>query len=295
MFIRENKSETEKLKQKLLKKYKNKKLEDVFNCKKFKTKKGICYNIKTKDRVVLKTINSSQTKKKILSHLKSIESITETETEKILKILNKPNIYKINDWIAHKFPKSHPLVFCLSGFHKKENFIFFDIETIGNPSSGMPIILFGVAQISGSQILINQYFLQDIKEEPTALIGFLSHFDKNSIFITFGGKAFDIPYIMKRLAHYRINEDFKKPHFDMLYFSRHAWGEELPNCRLTTIEKHLFGIKRKNDIPNTLIPEFYQTYMETKNIGPIISIIEHNKQDIITLINIFSKLHENWK
>jgi uncharacterized protein YprB with RNaseH-like and TPR domain len=69
----------------------------------------------------------------------------------------------------------------------------------------------------------------------------------------------------------------------------------LPNCKLTTIEKHLFGIEREDDIPSGLVPEFYKIYTKTNNIGPLIPIIEHNRQDIITLAKIFSKLHEEWE
>lgn len=90
------------------------------------------------------------------------------------------------------FPKSHPLALYPSGFHEKEDFTFFDIETLG--LFNRPIILFGVAQISGNQILINQYFLRDIMEESAALMGFLSQINKNSVFMTFNGRTFDIPY-----------------------------------------------------------------------------------------------------
>lgn len=311
--------EAEKLKRRLLKKYKGKKLEDVIEGKEFKTKKGICYNIENQDRISLKTINPDQARKKILSDLKLIYGIGEvtehilkgegyktiedlndhprfgSEAIMFLKIINKRDTCQIVDWIGHWFPKSHPLALYPSGFHEKEDFTFFDIETLG--LFNRPIILFGVAQISGDQILINQYFLRDIKEEPAALMGFLSQINKNSVFITFNGRTFDIPYTRERLAYYRIKGkvNLEKPHFDILHFSRRAWKEKVPNCRLTTLEKHLLGIERKDDVPSALVPEFYETYMRTKNIGPIIPIIEHNKQDLITLAKIFSKLHKEWE
>jgi len=158
-----------------------------------------------------------------------------------------------------------------------------------------PIILFGVATISEDQISINQYLLRDIKEEPAALMGFLSNLNKDSVFITFNGRTFDIPYVKERLAYYRIRKNIEKPHFDILHFSRRAWRERVPNCKLTTIEKYLLGIERKDDVPSALVPDFYETYMRKKNVGPLIPIIEHNKQDLVTLANIFSKLHEEWE
>lgn len=199
----------EKLKKRLLKMYKGKKLEDIIAGNEFKTEKGVCYHIENQEKVSIKIINPEQARKKILSDLKliygiggvterilkeegykTIEDLTEhsrfgSEAKRFLGIIDKCDTCQIVDWIGHWFPKSHPLALYPSGFHEKEDFIFFDIETLGLFST--PIILFGVAQISGDQVLINQYLLRNIKEEPTALLGFLSHINEDNVFITFNG------------------------------------------------------------------------------------------------------------
>jgi len=308
--------EAQKLKHRLMKKYKGKALNDVIAGEEFNTKKGTCYHIENQDKINLKIINPYNAREKILSDFKLIYGVREV-TEQILKDegyktiedliehprfgsgartflenVNKCDTCKIIDWMGYRFPKSHPLVLYSSGLHKKEDFIILDIETMGLFTR--PIILFGVAQISDNDMLINQYFVRNIKEEPAALASLLSHFNENCAFITFNGRTFDIPYIKERLAYYRMKGDFNRTHFDILPFSRRAWKEKVPNCRLTTLEKHLLGIERKDDVPSALVPEFYETYLRTKNIGPLIPIIEHNKQDLIALANIFSKLHEEW-
>lgn len=308
--------EVQKLKQRLLKKYRGKKLEDVIRGKELKTKKGVCYHIQNQNRIRLKVINPEHARKKILSDLKLIYGIGEAteqilkgegyktvedlmkhprfgfEALEFLKLVDKCDTCQIVDWIGRWFPKSHPLILYSSGLHNKEDFVFLDLETMGLFTR--PIILFGVAQISGGHILINQYLLRNIKEEPAALMGFLSHISKDSVFMTFNGRTFDIPYIRERLAYYRMKGDLEKLHFDILHFSRRAWRERVPNCKLNTLEKYLLNIERKNDVPSALVPEFYETYMRTKNVGPLIPIIEHNKQDLVTLANVFSKLHEEW-
>ena len=43
------------------------------------------------------------------------------------------------------------------------------------------------------------------------------------------------------------------------------------------------GIKREINIPGALVPHFYDTYLRTKNPGPLVAIVEHNKQDLLTL------------
>ena len=65
----------------------------------------------------------------------------------------------------------------------------------------------------------------------------------------------------------------------------------MPNCKLQTLEKHLFDFERVDDVPSSLVPSFYKTYNETGNIGPLIPIIEHNREDVVTLARILSRLH----
>jgi len=308
--------EAQKLKQKLLKRYNGKTLEDVVNGEEIRTEKGPCYCIRSEDKVNLKIFDSSKARSEIISNLKlihgigeiteralkeqgykTIEDLTEhprfgDEAIKFLETLDRCDTANILNWIERWFPKSHPLVLHVAGLYDREDFLFLDIETMG--LFNRPIILVGVANITDDKIAISQYFLRDIPEEPGALAGLVPHTKGNGALVTFNGKSFDVPYIKERLAYYRMRAELDKPNFDIYHFSRRAWREKVPNCRLTTLEKHLLGMERENDVPSALVPEFYETYLETKNPGPVIPIIEHNKQDLITLANIFSKLCEEW-
>jgi hypothetical protein len=307
----------QKLKQRVLKECEGKELKDVIEGNELKTNKGTCYYMETRSKIRLNIIDPELARKRILSDLKLIYGIGEVteqllkeeryetiedlfehprfgnEARRFLDLLNRPDTCSLIKWITHWMPKSHPLVFCCTGLHDPEDFIIFDLETMGLFTR--PIILFGVAKVSGNNIFINQYLLRNIKEEPAALIGFLSHLSKGRAFITFNGLTFDVPYLKERLAYYRMKGDLEKPHFDILHFSRRAWKERVPDCRLSTLEKYLLGIERKDDVPSALVPDFYETYLRTKNVGPLVPIVEHNKQDLITLANIFSRLHEEWR
>ena len=305
-------SRVHKLKQELLEECAGKHLEDVIAGEEYKTQAGTCYRIETREKLMLHGLNADNARERLLSDLKllygigeateqnlkaegykTIEDLVEhprfgSEAEKFMAI-DMCDTLKLLTWIGHWLPKSHPAVFNAARFRNEEDFILVDIETMGLHS--LPLILCGVARISGNHLVITQYLLRDITEEPGALSGFLSHLE-NSVLITFNGKAFDIPFIRERLAYYSMRADIQNPHFDLLSFSRRAFREKVPDCRLTTLEEHLFGVKRENDIPSALIPQFYETYREIKNVGPLIPIIEHNKLDITTLAHIFSQLYE---
>ncbi len=138
---------------------------------------------------------------------------------------------------------------------------------------------------------MHQYVLRDVHEEPAALAAFLSHVEARSALVTFNGRTFDVPYLEQRLAYYHIRGDLQRAHFDALHFARRKWHGMMPDFRLFTLQKHLLGA-RETDIPSALVPEFYETYLRTQNVGPLLAVIEHNRQDLIALAHIFSRLCE---
>lgn len=172
-----------------------------------------------------------------------------------------------------------------------ENFKFMDIETMG--LSNVPVILIGVAEIQGEKIISHQYLLRDYDEEPAILEAYLSDLDEDSIHVTFNGKFFDVPFIKNRLNFYRMpSEILNRPHLDLLYFAKNLWKESLPNCQLQTIEKYIFDIERENDVPGQFVPGFYKTYLKKNNIGPLIPIVKHNHEDIVSLASFLMKMYE---
>lgn len=207
-------------------------------------------------------------------------SIDEMSFKDVLRLLNK-----------NKYGKKcrDNLIKCAS-IPDAENFKFMDIETLG--LSNVPVILIGVAEIKNNKITSSQYFLRDIYEEPAVLEAYLSHLDDDSIHVTFNGSMFDVPFIKNRCSYYRMNPQLDLPHLDLLYFARNLWKNTLPNCQLQTIEKEIFRIERKDDVPGQYIPGYYQTYLTERNIGPIVPIIEHNRQDIVSLASFLMKMYD---
>ena len=62
------------------------------------------------------------------------------------------------------------------------------------------LILIGVARVESNQILVEQYLLRNLDEEAAALDAFSSHVDKDTVFVSFNGQTFDIPYIKDSIS-----------------------------------------------------------------------------------------------
>ncbi|MCK9151850.1 ribonuclease H-like domain-containing protein [Methanobacterium alcaliphilum] len=303
----------ENLKNRLLLKYEDKSLEDL-GAKPMETSQGEVLTIKNSQKINFKLKSQLKIKKSLTSDFKLLPGIGEV-TEKRLKEqgyhnmeslqehpkfserasiflekLESESCSEMSSLVKKRYPSSHQRVLDCAGFAEKEHFIFLDIETLG--LSGQPVILMGEASIENNEIEVRQYILKNLGDEPAVLSGFTDRITENTSFVSFNGVTFDLPYIKNRLRYFRLEYDLDRPHFDLLHYSRRFWRNKLPNCKLTTIERHLFDIERVDDVPGSHIPGYYSTYLKEDNIGPMVPIIEHNRLDIVTLALILAQMHD---
>ena len=207
----------------------------------------------------------------------------------VTECISSGNSGEIMDLIGNRHAKSHPHVLGTAGLHEPGDYIFLDIETMGLFSR--PIILFGVGFLEHGELVVRQYLLRDIAEEPAALLATMDHFTSDHpALVTFNGKSFDAPYISDRLAYYGMGALFGIPHFDVLHFSRRRWKDEFPSLRLSALEKEILGVHRDDDVPGQMVPDFYETYLRTGNCGPLVPIVEHNRQDVVSTARLFFHL-----
>lgn len=300
-----------RLQKDLLKKHEGKVLDDIFQGGICKTSNGFCYKIEESEKLKIKIINKNKAKSHILTDLKLIHGIgpsracclNEEGYATIEDLLEHPKYSKKAaeilddlqesplDCLTQHYSNSHPNLIYSSSFRQVDDFLFFDIETMG--LKDLPVILIGMARIKDDQIKVTQYLATDLKDEKYMLQNFISHLNKETVFVSFNGRSFDLPFIKGRANYHGVHKkNLNLHHLDLLHLSRRTWGDDLPNCRLQTIEKHLFNMQRHEDVPSSKVPAFYKTYLKTGNIGPLVPIVEHNKQDVITLAKILSKLQE---
>jgi uncharacterized protein YprB with RNaseH-like and TPR domain len=208
---------------------------------------------------------------------------------RVAECISKGSTGEIMELIGSRLAKSHPYVLGAAGLHEPGDFIFLDIETLGLFSR--PIVLFGVGFIEQGRLVVRQYLLRDIVEEPAALLATMDHFSSDHpALVTFNGKAFDAPYLADRLAYYGMGTLTGIPHFDVLHFSRRHWKDKFSSLRLSVLEKEVLGVHRDDDIPGQMVPEFYEAYLRSGNCGPLVPIVEHNRQDVVSLARLFFQL-----
>lgn len=304
-----------KLKFRLLEEYENKSFDDIEGGEVIENSSGETLKITKKEKIDF-SLNNNNLKSDLLSDLKLIPKIGPA-TERKLKedgyknlndLTNHANFCDLAEIAIEKIESSslkdtfnlilnscynkNTLLKC-AGEVGYESFKFMDIETLG--LSNVPIILIGVAEIddTGKYITSTQYLLRKKAEEAAIIEGYLSHFDpsQDSTLITFNGVNFDVPFIKNRSNFYQIEDNTDYLHYDLLYYARRLWKDKLPNYKLNTIEKKLFGIERIDDVPGQHIPSYYETYLKENNIGPLIPIIEHNRIDITSLAKFLMRMY----
>ena len=301
------------LKRALIEKHDGKSLEEVTPGTELVTERGTCYRVETEERVSIHTIPQKQAKESLLADFKLLHGVRETTERALkergyrsiadlvehdrfgaqalsfLKLVETRDSGELIEWIGRRFTRSCPLALQASAFHTPDQLLFVDLETLGLFAS--PIIVIGAAEVVDGALTVRQYVARDVGEEPAALEALLSHVDASTALVTFNGRAFDVPFLEQRLAYYRIHGDLQRAHFDVLQFARRRWRGLTPDFKLASLEKHVLGA-RQSDIPSALVPEFYETYLRTQNAGPLVAIIEHNRQDLVALAHIFSKICE---
>lgn len=300
----------------LMERYQGVPFDSVFSGDELVNAGGSCFLLKSCHKLAGGAVDPERFRSEILSDLTLIRGVGETTQRRlkargyqtiddllehpkfripavqVIEHLKDGNSPEIMNLIGRQHSRSHPFVLGMAGFHEPEEYVFLDIETLGLFSR--PIILFGVGTVENGRLVVHQYLLRDIHEEPAALIAACDHLsgDRPAL-VTFNGKSFDLPYLQDRLAYYGMGSASRIPHFDVLHFSRRRWRDQVPSLRLCVLEREIFGIRRHDDIPGQMVPEFYETYLKTKNCGPLVPVVEHNKQDVVSLAMLFFRLLED--
>jgi uncharacterized protein YprB with RNaseH-like and TPR domain len=306
-----------KLKADLMLKFEGKSLAEAIRGETLSNEHGECYCIRQNHRVLFKRATVEDCRRRLLLDLRllpgigpareralkqqgyhTIEDLTghfkwRKPAAEFLRLVGSKDVMALEARLRRTLPKSHPLAHYLAGFCRDRDLAIIDIETLG--LFGRPIILVGLAAVSKRGVSTRQFLARDVSEEAAAIWELARRLGSGSAFVSFNGRGFDVPFIRERMAYYGLESEevFENPHFDALHFARRALRGKLASCRLESVEKYL-GINRSINVPGALVPEFYDSYQRSGNVGPLVAIVEHNKQDLLTLAQLFCSLYREW-
>ncbi len=171
--------------------------------------------------------------------------------------------------------------------HFPNECIFLDLETCG--FAGCPIFLAGVIHTLDGELVLSQLWGRNYAEERGLLAALREILVGKKVLITFNGKSFDWPQVKDRCIIYARKADANLPdliHVDLLHLSRRRWKHQLTDCRLQTLERHICGRQRHDDVPGREIPDVYQHYVRTGDTARVDGILHHNALDLVTLLQL---------
>ncbi len=171
---------------------------------------------------------------------------------------------------------------------RMQDVLFLDTETTGlSRGAGTVAFLAGVGYFTDDHFVIEQYLMRDYDEETFLL----SHIDRLlrsfPVLATFNGRTFDIPVLQNRLLLNRFGGKLGGLHADVLYPSRRIWKLRLGQCTLQKLEESVLGVSREDDLPGEEIPQTYFRYLKNRDFEPVRRIMVHNRQDILSLAQLF--------
>jgi hypothetical protein len=176
-----------------------------------------------------------------------------------------------------------------------EQLAFIDTETTGLAGgAGTIAFLVGVGLFAGDEFILRQYFLRQPDEEPAMLLQLKQDMAAHSGWITFNGRAFDLPLLENRFTMNRQRSDFRqRPHWDLLFPARWLYRGRLASCSLNSLEQNVLGVARtEDDVPGELIPLMYVNYLRTGQTHEMRRVIYHNALDILSMVTLATHLLE---
>jgi uncharacterized protein len=173
----------------------------------------------------------------------------------------------------------------------QERLLFVDLETTGLAGgAGTYAFLVGCGWFDGPLFRVRQFFLSSFAAERLLLAAVAELAADATGVVTYNGKSFDLPLIETRYLLHRMTTPFAAlPHIDMLHPARRLWKSEEQeadgesSCKLTVLERTLFGHEREGDVPGFEIPARYFNYVRSGDARPLEAVLEHNRLDLLSL------------
>jgi uncharacterized protein YprB with RNaseH-like and TPR domain len=170
--------------------------------------------------------------------------------------------------------------------------LYIDTETTGlSGGSGTLAFLIGIATVDDEHIALTQLLLTRFAAEAGLLSAFTESLSTDDRLVSYNGKSYDLPLLATRFRMQSLKPAFAGlSHLDLLHPVRRLFGRRWSDCRLTTLERRLLGFGRVQDLPGSEAPAAWFSYVRFGQSEPLVRLVEHNRQDIVSLAVAHSTL-----
>lgn len=90
--------------------------------------------------------------------------------------------------------------------------------------------------------------------------------------------------------HHQANPFDDNRHVDLLHPRRRRYRGLYENCRLQTIERHVLGVVRDDDLPGSEAPGPWLAFLRGQSSINLGRVIHHNRQDVLTVGRLLDHL-----
>ena len=163
--------------------------------------------------------------------------------------------------------------------------VYLDTETTGlSGGSGTLAFLVGLAVVEADAIVLTQFLLTRFAAETTLLAAIGESLSQQDRLVSYNGKSYDLPLLHTRFRMQGMTSPFDAlPHLDLLHPVRRLFGHQWPDCRLTSLERHLLGFSRTDDLPGSEAPAAWFNFIRGGHGEMLVRVVDHNRQDIVSL------------
>jgi uncharacterized protein len=174
--------------------------------------------------------------------------------------------------------------------------VFIDLETTGlSGGAGTVAFLVGCGFYDLGAFQVRQFLLTSYSAERALLTAVAEFFDDADLIVSYNGKTFDVPVMETRWLFHRMTMPLDGvPHFDALHTARRLWKPRTEDageggCRLSTLERTLFDVRRVGDVGGFEIPSRFFQFMRTGDPRPLEPVLEHNRLDLVSLAAVTAR------
>lgn len=229
----------------------------------------------------------------LMRKLSAMKTTTaETPRAPLSPMIRRVHIEMADERLYSVAPEALRRIGYTGGAFDIEKALFLDTETTGlSGGAGTVAFLVGVGYVEKGRLTVEQLLMPTYAHEGEMLER-ISHLmaDKDTV-IHFNGKTFDMPLLKSRFTMNRMQDKYYELNqLDLLHPAKRLWKLRLGSCRLCNLEKEILGFEREGDIPGSEVPERYFSYLKTNDFHLLEDIIDHNRQDIVTLMHLLVKL-----